>query len=135
VVPDQILVGLGLGREAGMEIVVDGPSLGHDHVLGKVIIERGGELGVRKGAFGLEVGDEAFGVDAGVGPGGAVQMDLFLEDTRQLCLEEVLDGLAVLLALPAGVMGALEGDIEPYGPQRINISAIWTALRAAPLRS
>ena len=57
----------------------------------------------------------------------------FFEKTMQDFFKNFLDRIAFTLALPAFVAGPLKCDQEADSPHRI--SAIWTALSAAPLRS
>ena len=56
------------------------------------------------------MGCHAFGVHAGIGPAGAMQGGFRIADQRQRPLDLFLNGVAVLLSLPAAVVGAVKGN-------------------------
>ena len=128
-VPDQILVYLGLGVIAGMEAVGHGLGGEHEHVFGKIVIQRGLELGIGKRAPGFEVSDQPPGMNAAVRARTGNEVGFLSEDAGELFLEDFLERLASALALPAVVTSALEGDDE------LNGSHTSSSLRDAKRRS
>ena len=111
-VPEVIAVGFADGVEAGVEGWGGGGG-GHDaDFRGQVDIE-GAEPcgGVHAAGIGdVEVGDLANGVDAGVGAAAAVDGDRLGEDGGGGGFEDVLDGAAAGLGLPAAEGSAVVGD-------------------------
>lgn len=120
---DFIPVGLAGGGKAGVEGV--GDLLGGEHA------DAGGEFGVECGdpvegvhgepGGGVEVGDLGEGVDAGIGAAGAVDAHGLLGDFGGGGLEEILNGVAAGLGLPAVVRAAVvgEGELEAHGGKRV----------------
>lgn len=107
-------VGFGLGGKAGVKVV--------GHFFAFENTDGGREFGVERGnpvewvhrevVGGVEVGDLAEGVDAGVGASGAVETDRFFGDFPKGFFDEFLDGNAVGLNLPTGEGSAVIGDGE-----------------------
>ena len=139
---DEVEIALPGGRTARVEAGGGRPRVDHPHGVGQERVERalqalGGEVPV-----GGEAGDLAEGVDPRVGTAGPGDRHGGSEDARARLHQQPLDGGAARLPLPAVEVGAVVRDGEPERrraalprPQRMSSSAIWTPLRAAPLRS
>ena len=84
-------------------------------VLGQDGVEGPEQDRVGEGEGAPEAGHLAEGVDAGVGPSGAVDGDLFPGHPEQGLLQDALDGAVAGLALPAAEVRAVVAEDDAIG--------------------
>ena len=111
---EAVLVGFFLGGKAGVEVGGGFFAIHHPDGGGKFAVE-GGEVveGVHRRVLGgVEVGDLAKGMHAGVGASGIVNADGLFDDFGEGGFEVILHGAAFGLAGPAEEGASVVGDGE-----------------------
>ena len=110
--PDAVVIALGAGGVAGVEIVghfFDGEDSDGG---GKTVVEHDADVGGGNGAGGVKGCDLGERVDAGIGASRALGQELFSGEALDGVGESSLDGGLAGLDLPAVEGGAVVGEGE-----------------------
>ncbi len=106
----RVAIGLVLCGKARVEFLRRFFAVEHADIPRKSHVERNGELVRRHARIGIKVRNLRAGMYAAVGSARTVELDVLARDGKRRLVEPLLDGNAVVLQLPADVVGTIVGD-------------------------
>ena len=110
---DEVAVGAGSGREAGVKVVSDGEDALHCDVAAAHGVEGIGQsVGGKAQVIHVEVGVHAAGMHTGVGASGPGDGDLGAEHLGESLLQGLLHAGRVRLPLPAAEAAAIVAQLD-----------------------